>query len=259
MREADEPSGEARQIQRELKILRAGVAILALLWFGTTVWLLARTPTIPSVIAVERLEILEPDGTPALVVANSQRPAVATLDGQVVMEGQEGERMGVPSIIFFDGKGDEVGGLLFGVRETSNGYSAVRHLSLDGYKQDQTVVLAHYQDPGGSRSGLTISDRPDHSIFDAQVALGLDPGASRDELTAAIGAISPELRRMRLRELFGTTRASFGTGRDGGASVVLMDGEGRSRIVIVAPQEGGASIQILDEHGETVLRLPSDT
>jgi len=212
----------------------------------------------PSVLAVERLEVVEPDGSPALILANSQRPAAATLDDQVVMAGQEEDRKGVPSILFFDGKGDEVGGMLFGSVETSEGFRAVRHLSLDAHNQDQAVVLAHYQDPGGSRSGLTISDRPAHSLLEAQVALGLIPGASREELNRAVAALPAEERAQRMRELFGTARAFFGVGRDGSSALTLLDGEGRPRWVLDAPRQGQPSLRLLDEDGETILRLPPE-
>lgn len=245
------------EVQRQLGRLRTGLVVLALIWVGTLGWLVVRGWSVPAVLAVERLEIVEPDGKLAFVLANSQRPTAATIDGQVIMEGQEEERRGLPSIIFFDGKGDEVGGMLFGVRETPDGYSTVRHLSFDGYKQDQTVVLSHSQDPGGSRSGLTVSDRPlDHSIIDAQIRLGLEPGATRAELMAAIEALPEEGRDARLRELFGVSRLFLGSDRDGQASLVLMDGAGRPRIIIESPREGEPSIRILNEEGATVLRLP---
>ena len=132
----------------------------------------------------------------------------------------------------------------------------IRHFSFDGYKQDQTLVLSHYQDPDGSRTGLTISDRPSHSILDAQTQLGLAPGASRAELSADFDALPEEGRAARLRELYGTARAYFGTSRDQDSILVLMDGAGRSRIVLEAPLTGEPSIRILDEEGEIVSRLP---
>ena len=59
-------------------LLRGLVAALAIAWLATTAWLFARTPAIPPVLTVERLEIVEPDGKPALVLANSRRPIAAT-------------------------------------------------------------------------------------------------------------------------------------------------------------------------------------
>jgi hypothetical protein len=243
-------------LQRQLKYQRVAMLALAVVWLITITWLVVRTPRLPAVLSVERLEILEPDGKPALVLANSQRPIAATIDGQAIMAGQEEERRGIPSIIFFDGKGDEVGGMLFGVRESSNGYSVTRHLSLDGYKQDQTVVLSHYQDPRGSTSGVTISDRPERSQLDTFRQLGLQPGASREQLTRAIQAIPEDQRASRRRELFGTTRAFFGSVRSGEARLELRDGQGRVRIVLDAPETGEPSIRILDDKGQVALRLP---
>ena len=248
-------ANDTDRLQRQVTLLWAAVAVLALALSGTVIRN-ATTTSSPDVLTVERLEIVEPDGSPALVLANSQRPAVATVDGHVLMEGQEEERRGVPSIIFFDGKGDEVGGMLFAVRETPGGYFAVRHLALDANDQDQTVVLAHYQDPEGSTSGLRISDRPAHSLLDSLAQLGLSAGASREQLRAAMEQLPEDGREARLRELFGTDRAFLGSTRGGEARLTLRDGEGRQRIVIEAPRDGEPSIRILDAEGTVVLRLP---
>lgn len=244
------------RLRRQMTLLWAAVAVLALALSGAVIRIATTTSSSPDVLTVERLEIVEPDGSPALVLANSQRPAVATIDGHLLMEGQEEERRGVPSIIFFDGKGDEVGGMLFGVREAPGGYFAVRHLSLDANDQDQTVVLAHYQDPEGSTSGLRIADRPAHSLLDSLAQLGLSAGASREQLHAAMEQLPEDGREARRRELFGTDRAFFGSARSGEAVLTLRDGEGRQRIVIEAPSDGEPSIRILDAEGAVVLRLP---
>lgn len=244
------------RLRRQIALLWAAVAVLALALSGAAIRIAMTTAFSPDVLTVERLDIVEPDGSPALVLANSQRPAVATVDGHVLMQGQDEERRGVPSIIFFDGKGDEVGGMLFGVRETPGGYLAVRHLSLDANDQDQTVVLAHYQDPEGSTSGLTISDRPARSLLDSLAQLGLSAGASREQLQAAMEQLPEDGREARLRELFGTNRAFFGSTRSGEAGLTLRDGEGRPRIVIEAPSDGEPSIRVLDAEGAVVLRLP---
>ena len=191
------------KLQQQINALRVVVVGLMLGWLGTTVWGVASTSTVstPAVLTVERLEIVEPDGTPAIVLANSQRPIAATLDGQILMAGQEEERKGTPSIIFFDGKGDEVGGMLFGVQETPDGYSAVRHLSFDGYNQDQSVVLAHYQDPTGSMSGLRVSDRPAQSLLETQTEPGIEPGSTREQFSQAVETtlkgLSPEAQSTR--------------------------------------------------------------
>lgn len=245
-------------LRAELARLRRIVLLLGIALGSCVLWLALRAPSLPTVLTAERLDIVEPDGKLAFVLANSQRPVAGTIDGKILMEGQEEERRGVPSFVFFDGKGDEVGGLLTGVQVSPDGYSATRHLSLDGYKQDQTVVLAHYQSPGRSSAGLRISDRPqDLSMLDVLAQLGLEPGASREAMQAAIQALPEDTRSARLQELFGVSRLFLGSDSDRSASLVMRDGQGRPRILVSVPAEGEPSIQILDEDGKAVLRLPS--
>jgi hypothetical protein len=248
---------EYAALHTELVRLRRIVGFLGVALVGCVLWLAFRTPPLPSVLSAERLNIVEPDGKLAFVIANSQRPVAATMDGKVLMRDQEEERRGMPSFIFFDGNGDEVGGLLTGVMTTADGYTATRHLSLDAYKQDQTVVLAHYQSPSGSSAGLRISDRPQESMLDGLAQLGLEAGASRDEMQAAIMALPEEGRPARMRELFGVSRLFLGSDPQRNASLVMRDGNGRPRVLISVPADGQPSIQILDEAGKAVLKLPT--
>ena len=256
MTEGRPASSDPQALRRHVALLWAGLAVLAASWLTVEVQRQNGADATVPVLRVERLEVVEPDGELAFVLANSQRPAAGTINGQVVMTGQEAERRGRPSFIFFDGQGDEVGGMTFGITDTPDGYRVTRHLSLDAHEQDQTVVLAHNQDPNGSTSGLTISDRPETSMLDTLAELGLQPGASRDELNAAVAALPEEGRAGRLRELFGATRVFVGSTPDGNARLTMFDGSGRPRIVIAAPSTGAPEMRILDESGNTVLRLP---
>jgi len=242
-------------VRRETRTLRRAVWALAAAWLGTVSFFLLGAAGSPDILRAERLEIVEPDGQLAFVLASSAHPEPATIDGQVIMGGQEEERR-TPSFIFFDGAGDEVGGMLFSTGSGEDGPSATRHISLDAYKQDQTVVLAHYQNPAGSLSGLLVSDRPEHSILDALEELGLAPGATRQELQGAIMELPEERRQERLLELFGTSRLFVGSGRQNDAMLSLNDGMGRTRLVIAVPEDGDPYIRILDEDGEVVLELP---
>ena len=247
----------SHDLNAQIIALQRMVAVLSLILLGSVAWLASREPRLPAVLTAERLDIVEADGSLAFALANSQRPAVATMDGEVLMGDQADQRRGIPSFIFFDGHGDEVGGLVMGAQVSDDGYSAVRHLSLDGYKQDQTVVLSHYQNPGGSSAGLRISDRPEElSLPEAFAELGLQPGATNAEMQAAIQALPEQGRNERLAELFGVPRLFFGSDRQRNASLVMHDGEGRPRLTITVPSEGEPQIQILDQSGTPVLTLP---
>lgn len=248
------------ELGRRIRRLELGLAAVALAWIGTLAWAILRPSPDHDVLRAERLEIVEPDGQPAFVLANSRRPAVGTFHGEVLMEGQGTERR-MPNFIFFDGHGDEVGGMLFGNRESEDGFSATRHFSLDGYKQDQTVQLFHRQSPEGASAGLRISDRPEGSLRETfEETLGLEIPFTREEADSAVAAAVADLpgaeRAERLRELFGVRRVFLGSSRGDEAALILRDGEQRPRIVLGVPEEGEPYIRVLDGEGEVVAELP---
>lgn len=247
----------ASELHARIRRLEWGVGVLIVALVAAVAWGTLRPPgAADKVLTAERLEIVEPDGELAFVLANSARPVPATIDGQVLLEGQEEERRH-PTIIFFDGKGDEVGGMTFSNEETEDGFSAVRHFAMDGYEQDETMVLRHQQDPEGASSGLEVTDRPrDRSLVDVLEGLGLEVPVTRDELEAAIDSLREEGREEELRDLFGVSRLFLGSDRDERASLVLRDGEGRDRVLLAAPADEDPYIRLLDEEGEIILELP---
>lgn len=252
--------GDDREISDEIHVrirrLELAVAMLALALVAAVAWGVLRPSGADEVLTAERLEIVEPDGELAFVLASSARPVPATIDGQVLLEGQEEERRH-PTIIFFDGKGDEVGGMTFNNEETENGFSASRHFAMDGYEQDETVVLRHQQDSEGASSGLHVTDRPrDRSLVDVLEGLGLEVPVTREELEAAIDSLRGEGREEELQDLFGVSRLFLGSDRDERASLVLQDGRGRDRILMAAPADEAPYLRFLDEEGEIILELP---
>lgn len=248
---AEENHVKDSDLSQQIKLLKMMMFVLLVGWVISTVWLANRTPNLPPVLVAERLDIVEPDGQKSFVLANSQRPGVGLINGKELMADQDKERRGTPSFIFFNGKGDEVGGLIVGDVKDKDGIVTSRHLSLDAYQQDQTVVLEHNQDNSGSSSGVIISDRPNFSLVESMHRLGLEQGASRDQLTEAINKIPEDQRRERLQDVFGASRAYFGTKQDGSARLELRDALGRLRIVIETPKSGEASIRLFDEQGNS--------
>lgn len=237
-------------LRRELVRLRAATAGLGLAMAAAFIMGAGGGPGGQEVLRVERLEIVEPDGSLAFVLSGSAHPAVATIDGVPILAGQEEERRN-PAFIFFDGKGDEVGGMLFRNESGPEGNSALRHFSLDGYKQDQTVVLHHYQGPGGSHAGLSVTDRPtDVTLPEAFRRMGVEMPATRQAMNEAIGRIPEEERGALLGELFGgANRVFVGTLPDGTAILRLRDPEGRARVEIGVPAGGSPYLRILEEDG----------
>lgn len=235
--------------------LEYAVVLLSVALLATVGWIALRSTSTPEVLTVERLEVAGADGQPAFVLTSSDRPAVATLDGDTILADQAEVRRS-PHLIFFDGHGDEVGGMTFNNETTDEGFSATRHISLDGYKQDQTVVLHHYQDSSSAYSGLSVSDRPQNlSIREAVQQLGLTLPATRAQLDSAIASLPDESKPDTVRTLFGTSRLFVGSNRDGEAVLELRDATGQPRIRIGVPEEGAPYFRVLNTDGEVVERL----
>lgn len=244
------------RLSARVQRLERVVATLVLALIAVLAWSWLRPEGARAVMKAERLEIVEPDGQPAFVLSNSERPTVGTIDGEVLVEEQAEERT-LPHFIFFDGHGDGVGGMLFGNEESEDEFSATRHLSLDGYKQDQTVRLFHRQNPEGAASGLSVTDRPeDLSLPETFRALGLEIPHTRNEASAAIAKIPEKARADSLRELFGVNRVFLGSKDRGVPTPVLKDGTGQPRIELGVPAEGAAHIRILDEAGNVIAEVP---
>jgi hypothetical protein len=244
-------------LERRVARLTAAAIGLALLWAGTVLWTVIRNPRIPPVLAVERLEIREPDGELAFALANSARPSVGIMGGEVIMADQAEERRH-PNFIFFDGNGDEVGGLMLRTTEGPDGPAVARFMTFDAHDQQETLVLGYTRNARGTTtSGLRIIDHPSGvSLLGALAKLGLEPGFTRAELEEAVAGIPAGERQSRIRELRGITRAVLGSTREGDVALTLHDGDGRPRIVLEVPLHGEAAIRVLDGDGETMLRLP---
>lgn len=247
-----------RALERRVARLAMATLGLALIWIVTVAWFVLHRPAPPPVLAVERLEIREPDGNLAFALAGSGHPTPGTIDGRVLLSDQVEDRR-FPHFIYFDGRGDEAGGLMMRTVDGPDGASVSRFLTFDGYKHQETLVLGHNQGPSGTATGLRIfAHQPGATLLGGLAKLGVEPGVTRAQLDAAIEAVPPDERQHALRDLVGVTRLELGTTPGGEAGLTLNDAEGRPRIILEAPADGLPSLRFLDESGAVVLRLPAE-
>jgi hypothetical protein len=188
---------------------------------------------------VERLNVVEPDGQLVMSLANTARLPDPLLAGKTLETGRNG-----PGIIFFDGKGWEVGGLTYGTR--ANG-GATGHFSFDQFHNDQ-VVYMQYDDNGSTnkRAGLFVMDRARTPTLDEIVRLRGEQASASAERKAAIDA-----------QLRGTAAQRVFVGAENETAMVrLRDRQGRDRIRLAVDQQGTARLEFLDAAGAVVERLP---
>ena len=193
-------------------------------------------------IDVERINIVEPDGRIALVLANKER-----LPGPVI-EGKTYERVGLksPGILFYNHLGNESGGLRTASSETNGKYVAGAGLAFDKYNRDEVIGMRYNEENGNRTVAFRILDQPDASPAEQRTnferAKTLPPGAERDTLR---------------RQAVANQRVVIGTSSDKSAAITLFDGNGRPRIRLSVGIEGEAKLEFLDANGNPQQVLPA--
>jgi hypothetical protein len=239
-------------IRRELRRLRL---------YGLTATLLLGTVCIAAFrqsaqnqrfgeIDVERINVIEPDGTLRMVIANRARSIGPIYKGKPF--GYPGGTR--PGIIFFNDEGTENGGLTFqGRRRPDGSYSASTGMSFDQFDQDQVVVLNYADNNGQRRMGLTIGDRASTSIFDLVAArdsiMRMPEGEARTEALRQWQAPRDGVPLYAQRVYIG---------RDPSKSAILdlSDPAGRPRLRLRVDSLGVPSLEFLDADGRVTARLP---
>jgi hypothetical protein len=197
-------------------------------------------------IDVERMNIVEKDGKLDLVISNSDRMPPPIINGKAL--GTSGGHRG-PGLLFFNGKGDEDGGLAFSSHTLPSGeYSASGQLMFDQYNNDQIVGIQYSDNNGKRTAGLRVWDRSDTPLDQVMDKLKGLEGPARD---AAI-------KKLADANMIGAYRVFVGKLPDKSAQVILSDEKGRPRLTMSVDGTGAAKITFLDENGKPTFSLPPD-
>ncbi|MEZ4415806.1 MAG: hypothetical protein R3E10_08620 [Gemmatimonadota bacterium] len=241
-------------IERDVRWLKAYALLstVVLVLFATTGFRRSEAGRFET-LDVERLNVLNPDGLPALVLAGFGNLPGPRMDGRELPRELSAGRTSAAGMIFFNERGDEVGGLTFHGSETSDGYAAGGHFSFDQFRQDQVVAMQYVDDGTSRRAGLNVWDRstevPLMDLVDLLQQARLGSEAERSQAQAALQA------RAASGEL-GAHRVFLGSA-DRTALLTLEDPQGRPRLRLAVGEDGQARIEFLDEQGEVTQRIPA--
>lgn len=233
------------RVEREVRFLKAYAAVLTLFCAAFTLSAFApqgRRQRFEE-IDVERINVVEKDGKLKLVISNRERQTPVVVDGQTIGKGSERS----PGLIFFNEKGDEVGGLTF---RGNHGEGQQLSLTLDKFRSDQTVALQHREGAGGDYfAGLMLNDvnYPTVDYVAKTEAIRRLP----DEAARAAA-----LRELGERGGFLVNRLMVARGRDRTAFLTLADAKGRPRLRLSVAADGHPSLAFLDESGKVTHSLP---
>lgn len=197
-------------------------------------------------IDVERINIVEKDGTLRMVISNQQRQHPGIVNGKII----EREYPRPPGMIFFNHLGDEMGGLVFGENGEKGHWG---QLSFDKVRNDQTIGFRHLEgDNGKYASALVVWQQPDIPADVVQERYQAANNLSNER------ARNDAIQAMRDENQLTTERLFLGKGRDDATLLVMSDIKGRPRIVMKVGANGEAVLQFLDETGQPVYSVPED-
>lgn len=236
------------RLEREVRVLRRCTAgcLLGFLVLGAAAFQSVQRQRFDE-IDVERINVVEPDGRLALVIANQARLPGVWMDGK-----EHGGREGINGIIFFNGEGDESGGLTHWSERTPEGIRAGGHLSMDRFESDQVVALNYMEWPGYYGAGLRISDFPVGTTKEwlaAQDSIEHLPEGERE-------AARRELRRRFQREGKWEINRVFVGQEQGVAGMRVHDRAGRVRIRIAVDSLDVPRLEFLDAQQHVIQTLP---
>lgn len=243
---------QIRRLRRTNAVTLAALIVLAGAAF-TGLVRPAPAPTKFDVIDVGRINIREPDGTIRLAISNKAHFPDPIIDGKTYPLRGGAKPAGM---IFFNDLGDEDGGLIWNGQKVGDGYDAGASLTMDQWRQDQTVQISYEGGPKHTQwAGLRVIDRPDKPMTPmldrAMAALELPAGSARDSAMRAVRQFAMD------SGLTPASRILIGKGAEKAATVRLNDPAGRTRILLSVDSLGDPSIQLLDSAGHVTYRIPS--
>jgi len=240
-------------VRRELRILKLWAAASTLA-MGVLLLAAFRSPSTLRLdtLEVERIDILNEGGGKALSIAGQGRLPGPTFGGTEYPQELSGGRTTASGMIFFNEKGDEVGGLTYQGDVAGDGYRASGGITFDQFRQDQVVSL-RYSDNGTSRSaGVDVWDRSTEVSIEELLPLLLArreaTGAQRDSIEAAL--------QEKAGQGLAAHRVFLGS-RDRTALLLLRDREGRPRLRVLVDSTDAPRVEFLDAEGQVFHTIPN--
>lgn len=175
-------------------------------------------------ITVERLNVVEPDGTLRMVISNRD-----SAPDSAVIAGGKFRKQKRAGLTFYNELGEECGGLGFAGRTTENGESeAGAAILFDQFQHDQIIGLSYSQSGMEKEYGFEIWERPNLPM-------------------TGPGAFVGDHRRM-----------FIGRTSSGETAILLRDSDGNVRIRVLVDSNDVPKLEFLDRDGSVVYSLVPD-
>ena len=243
-----------KKINRELVILRTFtvcvVASMAVLLFAFKEAGNQKFGTID----VERINIVEADGTVKMVITNVEQfpNGTETVNGIVTNKGRK-KRSGM---IYFNEEGLECGGFIYDGAKNKNGHSSGLSLTYDRYDGDQVMQLLTTDQARGDRrvesSLLIFNDRKGNANNEETTKIWEEIDSIKDE----------KLRQEKRKEytdkgLIGATRRiMLGSTRGQSNGLFLFGKDGKRRGMFYVDKNNNIKLEAYNDKGEITHSWP---
>ena len=211
-----------------------------------------------SEIDVERINIIENDGTVKMIITNVDKFPNGTtkINGRNTNETRK-KRSGM---LFFNEDGIECGGFIYDGEKKENGHSSGLSLTYDQYNGDQVMQLLtqDYQE-GDKRhvsSSLVFNDRPSNETQERNAEISKELATLRKE--------DPKLMQQKYKEyeaqglIGGAPRVMLGKTRSQNNGLFLFDDKGMPKAMFYVDKNNTAKLDFYDDKGQVIASFPDN-
>lgn len=244
-------------MNRELVFLRAfAVATVAALIFLTTSAFQENGNQKFSEIDVERINIVERDGTVKMIITNVER--FPNGNDKVNHRPTNENRKKRSGMLFFNEDGIESGGFIYDGQKNENGHSSGLSLTYDQYDGDQVMQLLTQDFQQGDKrfvsSSLAFNDRPakESQSRTAEIMKELEELGKKDPNAMKLKQKQYEEQGL----IGGVPRVLLGKTRSQNNGLFLFDDKGLPKAMFYVDKENNAKLDFFDEKGNTIASFP---
>jgi hypothetical protein len=207
-------------------------------------------------IDVERINIIEKDGTVKMIITNVDRfPNGNDIINERPTNDDRKKRSGM---LFFNEDGIECGGFIYDGQKNENGHSAGLSLTYDQYDGDQVMQLLTTDFKQGDKrvvsSGLTFNDRPkaESQLKTFEIMEELKELRKKDPK-----AMQEKYKQYEEQGLVGgAVRVMIGKNRSENNGLFLFDDKGSPRAMFYVDKENNAKLDFFNDKGEVIASFP---
>jgi hypothetical protein len=200
-------------------------------------------------LTVRRINFVEPDGTPRLIISDRAEFPGAFMRGK---EYPRPDRREAAGMLFMNDEASEAGGLIWGgLKDKEGKIQSHVHLSFDQYEQDQIFAVDSGREDQDMFSAIRIGERGDYPIqeaYDASLQIEKLPKDQQDAVW----------KKFFTTHTGDANRIYLGRSPDKSASLKIKDGQGNDRLVVRVDAAGNPVIQFLDAGGKVSKEIRAE-